>query len=420
MAWTAWLSETGEPRDGALLTAAARALPDWLPRQRWFGAKARAIRDVMLVDSAPLPGTAGVLALFRVGFATGDPETYFVPLRRDRRPGGEGTVADALDDPDFCIALVEQIRRGGGQSGTSGTFRFTPAAPLQDILAAPPRDVARVAAEQSNSSVVFENRAILKLFRKVDAGPNPELEITDFLTRQTTFRGAPRLAGSIAHEVSREDPITLAVLHEFVPNWGDAWTVTQRRLADYYAAVLHAREGTGGAEPIRARAASDAGMAGELGALTGRLHTALASATSDPAMAPERITSPDLLGWQAAMQGQLDQVMAALAAALPTLPAEVQEPARAALEEAPRVREGLAALRTLGTDTVTRIRVHGDYHLGQVLQTASGFVILDFEGEPARPLADRRSKQCALKDVAGMLRSFAYAARAALLRAADA
>src|SRR5262249_57550786 len=126
MASTARLSETGEPRDGALLTAAARALPDWLPRQRWFGAKARAIRDVMLVDSAPLPGTAGVLALFRVAFATGDPETYFVPLRRDRHPGGEGTVADALDDPDCCTALVEQIRRGGRLSPPPAHFPFLP------------------------------------------------------------------------------------------------------------------------------------------------------------------------------------------------------------------------------------------------------------------------------------------------------
>ncbi len=404
-----------------LVERAASALVAHLPGQRWFGAKARTIAAVTPVDWAPVSGTRGLLALFRVSFTDGESERYLVPLLDDDVSLEDGSLAEALDDLRFCAALVEQVQRGGSLAGQRGVFRFSPTPVLGDLLPEPPHEVVRMAAEQSNTSLLVDGKAILKLFRKLEPGPNPEFELTDFLTRETEFRGAPRLAGSIVHELQGEEPATVGVLHEFVPTEGDAWTATQARLAEYYAAV-NGRDAGSQPNPAlgRALAAADAREARELGALTGRLHVALASAPPDSPLGVEPITPADLTAWHAQMERHLDRVMAELAAALDALPAAPRDVARRALEEAPRFREGLAAVQGLATEPVAKIRIHGDYHLGQVLRTAGGFVIVDFEGEPARPLAERRAKQCALKDVAGMLRSFAYAARAALLRAAEA
>jgi maltose alpha-D-glucosyltransferase/alpha-amylase len=165
---------------------------------------------------------------------------------------------------------------------------------------------------------------------------------------------------------------------------------------------------------------ADGEEATRLGELTGRLHMALASAPAGMPIAPAPIEPSDLSAWQAGMQAHLDRVMGALAGALDSLPAPVRDMARPILADVPCLRDGLSALRALGTERVMKIRVHGDYHLGQVVRTEDSFRILDFEGEPSRPLAERRAKQCALKDVAGMLRSFAYAAQAAWLSATDA
>jgi trehalose synthase-fused probable maltokinase len=394
-------------------------LPGFLPAQRWFGSKGRSIAGVTPLDRAAVPGTDGCLAFIEVGFAAGPAETYLVPLL----PGTAGVpVADAMEDTEFCLALVQQVRLGGSLPGLRGAFRFTPTDALADILPESPTEATRVRAEQSNTSVIFGGRAILKLFRRLEPGPNPDFEITDFLTRQTTFRGAPRLAGSLAYAVPGHEPITLGVLHEFVPNQGDAWTATQARLAEYYAAAAGGTGDGGQPDPAfaRALAAADAKEAERLGRLTGHLHMALASGPGGTALAPEPIAPEDLAAWQGELRAHLDRVMGALAAAVETLPAPVRELAQEVLRGADHLQESLGALRGLGTGPVTKIRIHGDYHLGQVLKTGEEFVILDFEGEPARPLGQRRAKQCPLKDVAGMLRSFAYAAQAALFQITEA
>ncbi|HEY7675792.1 MAG TPA: DUF5752 family protein, partial [Candidatus Methylomirabilis sp.] len=165
--------------------------------------------------------------------------------------------------------------------------------------------------------------------------------------------------------------------------------------------------------------AADAKEAERLGRLTAQLHTAVASAPPGTALAPEPIGAGDVEAWLSGMRAFLDRVMGTLAGALDTLPEPSREMARPILEDAPRLREALDALPALAAEAVTKIRIHGDLHLGQVLMAGERFVIVDFEGEPARPLRERRAKQCALKDVAGMLRSFSYAARAELLRAVE-
>ena len=401
-----------------LVARAAAGLLAFLPAQRWFGSKARTPVNATPVDHALLPGTAGVLALFDVTFADGGRETYLLPVVPN---AGQAGVRDAMDDPAFCAALVGQIRLGASLPGRQGTFHFTPTEVLAEILPGPPGKVTRVRTEQSNTSVIFGGKAILKLFRKLEPGPNPDSEITDFLTRRTAFRGIARLAGSIAYARSDGDGTTLAILQEFVPNQGDAWTATLVRLAEYYAAVLQGveEEGAAGQAFARTLAAADAEEARNLGTLTGRLHMALASGVGDPVMAPEPIEAADVAAWQAGMQASLDRVMGTLASALESLAVPVRETARQVLDLAPRFRSELEALQSLG-EGVTKIRVHGDYHLGQVLKTREGFAILDFEGEPARPLEERRTKQCALKDVAGMFRSFDYAAHVGLFAADEA
>ncbi len=401
------------PEDLAARTAVA--LLGWLPTRRWFGRKTRPIASIVSVDEAALPGTRGILGLFEVRYADGEPETYSIPVLP---APGKAAIRDAMDDPECCRALIEHLRTHATLPARRGVFRFTPTALLAEIVPDPPEAVSRVAAEQSNTSVVYDGRAVLKLFRKVERGANPDFEIADFLTRRTDFRGIPRLLGSVAYESPGEEPATLAVVQEFVPNHGDAWVATLGRLADYFAAAQESLEAEGAGSDVFARtlADADAEEARRLGALTGQLHLALASA-ADATLAPEAVGAAEVVTWREALQAHLDRVMQTLASVHEALPPAVRDLAHRTLESAPRLREGLGALDALGAGSVAKIRIHGDYHLGQVLKTDDGFAILDFEGEPARPLEERRAKRCALKDVAGMLRSFAYAAESGLAAA---
>jgi trehalose synthase-fused probable maltokinase len=404
------------PLPTEIATRAAAALLVSLPTQRWFGSKTRTIRAVTSLDEAAVPGTKGILALFEVSYADGTGETYNVPVL----PGsGDVEVRDAMEDPEFCRALLQRIRTEASLPGRLGTFRFTPTAIFPEVLSGEPERVSRVATEQSNTSVVYDARAILKLFRKVEGGQNPDFEIPDFLTRTAAFRSIPRLVGSMAYERSGREPTTLAVLQEFVPNQGDAWTAALTRLNDYFAAAQESVEGEGAGSDAFARTLADADAqdARRLGILTGQLHMALASAT-DRSLSPDMITPADVAAWREAMQAHLDRVLQTLASVHDTLPAASRALAHQILESASPLREGLLAVDALGIGPVRKIRIHGDYHLGQVLRVGDGFVVLDFEGEPARPLAERRARRCALRDVAGMLRSFAYAAESGLAAAA--
>jgi trehalose synthase-fused probable maltokinase len=403
----------GRKRDAAgtddLPARIAAAVGAALPGARWFGGKSRTVTGLTALDHVALPGTAGLLALVQVDYADGGHETYCTPLR----PGDDpGTLRDALDDPEFAVALVEHMRAETVVAGQAGTFRFAPTPALAELLPARPTTAKRVTAEQSNTSVIYDRAAILKVYRKLEPGLNPELEITDFLTRQTTFRGAPLLGGSLVYEVPHAEPTTVAVLQAFVPNQGDAWSAARAGLQELFAAE---------ADPSFARtlAAADAKAAAALGSVTGRLHMALAVAPPGAPLAPEPTTPEDVAAWHHDMQARLDRVLGALRAAAPGLAPPAREVAGRVLREADQLHASLGALGALAAERVAKIRVHGDYHLGQVLRTADGFVILDFEGEPARSLAERRAKQCPLKDVAGMLRSFTYAAQAALLEASE-
>jgi trehalose synthase-fused probable maltokinase len=429
----------GQPDGTALLAALDRlsaALPGFLGRQRWFGGKGRAVAAVRPVGGAPVPvaDLPAALAVVEVVYDTGPSDAYLLALAARRPPDaaehlaspggevgriggpdGEWLVYDGLGEPALGAALLRQVEAGGRLAGPGGAFRFDRTPVLAGTSAGPPGRVRLLGAEQSNTSIAFDDRLILKVFRRPAPGENPDLEISRFLTLRARFRHSPLLAGHGAWQGAGGDR-TVAVLHTFVPNRGDGWTWTLDAARALYGA---ARE-RGGADP-RAAVAALAGpyLAGvrRLGEVTGELHAALAGEPGDPAFAPEPVAAADLAAWGAAVDGQV-------ADALARLRAVAVRSAPALRREIERVVAGAASVRTrparilagLAAVDLWKTRTHGDYHLGQVLRLAGAedFAILDFEGEPVRPLAARRAKSSPLRDVAGMLRSFAYASWAAL------
>ena len=373
----------------ALLSGPGRSdLARFLIRQRWFAAKTRGIAAVDVLDWAILdPDGPLVLLLIAVD---GDP--YYVPVTVTAEAAAEATlvragaeaVVDAHHEPRFGRRVLAAIAAGRSADGRHGRFVFRPTpgwafAPDPDALAG-----RRLTGEQSNTSVVVGD-LVLKSLRRPQPGLNPDLEIAHFLTTRTAFRHVPRLAGWVEYTGASE-PVTLAVLQEFVPNVGDGWTHVVSTLAGRGATIERRPDPL--LDDVR-----------HLGAITGGLHVALASDDRDADFRPEPIGRDDVLRWASEIAREL------------TTPDLRRRLAGDPGQVADGVARTLAALEELADATV-KIRVHGDYHLGQVLKTPDGFAIIDFEGEPARPLAERRQKQSALRDVAGMLRSLDYAAHA--------
>ena len=352
-----------------------QALPAWLSQQRWFGGKGAPIAGVRDVDRAQIsPGL--LLSAVEVRYAAPRPaESYALALRP--WTGADGIV-EGLDD-DAARALLGIIRQRLRIATAAGALKGErldgPGSPLDRLSAVP--TVRRMGAEQSNTSLIFDDRVILKLIRKLEHGKNPELEVGAFLAR-VGFTGTPPLLGAIS--VTGAVDATVAVAHAFVRVESDGWSYVVEAL----------RRGEPPVREVR-----------ELGERVGDLHAALASRTDDEAFAPEPIRRQDLRAWAECLRGELDRTVEQARSAVPELAAR-----RDALAER------IARLEQAAEDGV-RIRQHGDLHLGQVMRSEGQWLVFDFEGEPARPLHERRTKHTPAKDVAGMLRSFAYAAATA-------
>jgi len=352
-----------------------QSLPAWLSQQRWFGGKGAAISGVRDLDRAQLsPGL--LLSAVEVRYEPPRPaESYALALRPWT---GKGGIVEGLDD-DAARALLGIVRgrlRIATAAGALQGERFDgPDSPMERLSRVPA--VRRLDAEQSNTSLVFDDRVILKLIRKLEPGLNPELEMGAFLAR-SGFAGTPRLLGSIS--VTGAVEATVAVAHAFVRVETDGWSYVLDAL----------RRGEPPLSEVR-----------ELGARIGELHAALASDEADARFAPEPIRREDLRRWTETLLGELERTVRVGRSAVPEL-AGRQQALAARIHRLGGVRPG-----------GVRIRQHGDLHLGQVLRSGGEWLVFDFEGEPARPLAERRQKHSPLKDVAGMLRSFAYAAAAA-------
>ncbi|MGH9598716.1 MAG: maltose alpha-D-glucosyltransferase [Terracidiphilus sp.] len=504
------------------LTAIEAALPAWLPRQRWFGAKARAIQSVRVLDWVELPSSdsanstaspnekLAVLppALFfvEVAYADAASDVYQIPLaiaagaEADEIasshplsalvtltfPMGPAILHDATASEAFRRAPLRLIAKNatlsllGAHAGDAEAISSAAAAtedvpdastapdpsaakhhlrprespfageaataqgqigahassafPQAFIAEAPPSRLA--SAEQSNTSILYGKQLILKLFRRLQPGENPDVEIGRFLTEVARFPHIPPFMGEIAMTRPGWKKTTLAMLQGLVANEGDGWQWFLDRLAEFFTAVSAipapretAAPGLQNGVEVPRGIAEHAGASIEAAALLGRrtaeMHLALATPTEDAAFAAEPFSAEDIARDAARIEAQIVSALETLKQKFATLDDATVDDAALLLS---RRRDLLARARALADLNAggQRIRIHGDYHLGQTLRTAASpgeaaasrgdFVLLDFEGEPARPLADRRQKQSPLKDVAGMIRSFSYAVHAALDR----
>jgi len=426
--------------------------PLYLPKQRWFAGKSRRIKTTRILDWSPFNSGRSAVVFVEVQFDDGEPDTYLIPLTMSyadtaaelKRTSphaivaavlsakGAGLLHDAAFDDSACqelLAFIEDQRELKARHGRIRGLRGK-AFPVLRGSDGSPLSVRRGSAEQSNTSILFGDRFILKMLRRQERGINPDAEIGRYLTEKTQFAQVPPFAGLMEYEPSMDgERSTLAMLQGLVANEGDGWKWTLEELDRYFETRAplpfpeDLRNGTEGPvelseRPVLQAARDHVGIyldsATTLGHRTAEMHLALASAVDDPAFVPEPLTAEDLKVLLADLRQHASQVFDLLKERLPYLPDDAVELAATILSRRTQILENFEAL-SRKTFQIWRIRVHGDYHLGQVLKVKTDFVILDFEGEPARPLAERRAKQCALKDVAGMLRSFSYAAYSSLI-----
>lgn len=429
-------------------TALVAAIPtignEWLRGQRWFSSKSRTVAAVTVADWGLLPaeGAAAaehepcVLALARLRYSSGPDDLYQLPLiaSRDPAPPGVRSAAatsveadgvtwylfDAFQFASFRRRLLELLATGATVPLQRGQVVFQPESALGAALAqAGPIDALAdklVTAEQSNSSIIYGETAILKGFRRVSAGVNPDVEVSRFLTTRADFRATPAMFGSIEYRSAENVAHSLGLMQSFAPNRGDAWEHTLGQLTQFLRRVPRDVE-LGEAAMARetlALASAQLIEISQLGRLTGQLHLALASDTHDPDFAPRPLTAEQIATWQATIRREGATTLRVLEQRLPELPAEQQTAVVALLDAQPRIEARIATLAELADAGLVMTRYHGDYHLGQVLVGEAGWLILDFEGEPLRTLAERRAHSSPLKDVAGMLRSLSYATQMGL------
>ena len=358
-----------------------RALIEHVTKQRWYGAKSRAVSHSELVDTVVLRTTEPqfALALVELRYETGAHDIYqLLYASRDDEMQIEG-----VDDPALARELVSAMRSGLTLQGEEGIVEFRPLEGFAG-LGRELKEARSVGAEQSNTSVVFDDELILKVFRRLEAGINPELEMLRFLTEHG-FANIAQLGGWYAYSGAPLNA-TLGILQQFVVGGLDGWELALDEIGTKPDAFL-------------ARLA-------RLGAVTGEMHSVLGSERSDPAFCAET-PSVESLGL---LTATVDEEIARVFLSLP----EGDDSIAPIAGRGEEVREQLRLLTNVGSVGKV-IRTHGDYHLGQTLWANDDWVLLDFEGEPARSIAERRRKRSPLRDVAGMLRSFAYATSAASL-----
>jgi maltose alpha-D-glucosyltransferase/alpha-amylase len=447
--WQSLFAEAGTP-------TLAKHLPSFLATRRWFAGKGRTVRSATIEEAIPMPARAGArnganatrLCFVNVQYAEGAAETYALPLayktgeeayevqsetpdavflRLKSNKGEEGILYDAMYDEEFANTMLRCVERGARLKARDGEVVGTRTPALRQISR--PRDAqpSVLRADQSNTSVNYGDSLLLKLFRRVEPGMNPDYEIGSFLTA-TGFEHAPRVAGAIEYQRRRRDSTTIAVLSEFIHKESDAWQLTMDSLRDFFdrtatfadhfetqpatvASLLRLTEEEPPAlvgETIGAYAES----ARLLGVRSAQMHAALASGNEGSEFIQEAFTPFYQRSLYQSMRNVATNSFALLAqrvkadeSASPTAIAVLK------LEEAVLGRFRAIVNRPL---TSTRVRNHGDFHLGQVLYTGNDFVITDFEGEPSRSLNERRLRRSPLRDVAGMLRSFSYAVHSAL------
>jgi maltose alpha-D-glucosyltransferase/alpha-amylase len=437
-------------RGWSLAELTREVLPRFMPNQRWYGAKDRAIRQIGLTDTAvfsaaPTAAEGGwCLTIVQADLGDGAQQQYFLPLglawgapnaesisallrqtlAHVRRFSAEGILFDATSQDRFVEAVVKAMAEGSdisSQNGGTVQFRSTPAFSAKKMPE--PLVPKKTSGEQSNTSVIIEGFAMLKAYRRVQPGIHPEVEIMAYLTEKAPTVAIPALLGTVNWVSQKGEPMAVGLLMALVENQGDAWVYTMEHLKRSFQDSLHAGPPEAATEPKKAETLPENlhhalyfEIVANLGRRTAELHRALCPVDEgNPAFRPEPITAADLAGWIEAIEGQAEAVFRDLRSWLtiqvlgePSTVAAV----RRLLDLAPKVKDMLAHV-TIGRVEAVKTRYHGDLHLGQVLINKSDVAIVDFEGEPRRTMEERRRKHSALRDVAGIIRSFDYAAAAA-------
>jgi maltose alpha-D-glucosyltransferase/alpha-amylase len=431
-------------------------LQDYIAPRRWFGGKTQVIKNVRIqeVITVPTESSSSFLLFVDIEYIQGDPEHYLLPLAfatgeeaaklQQERPhliiarlllresGAEGFIYDAIGGRDFARALLDTMGNRRALKGLAGEVKGFSLDSYRQIYGdeAQPLEPLLGRAEQSNSAILFSDKFILKTFRRLESGINPDLEINRFLARNH-FPHVPPLAGGLVYRSRDGRETSLGILSGFAPNCRDGWDFTLDALGRYYARVGSLPEESRTPPPIEGthleaveselsvlvteRLSTYVEAARLLGERTAELHLCLASDGDDPDFAPEPLNPFYQRSLFQSMRNMAVQNLALLRSKLKKVP----ESARAEAERVVSLQSDILKRLRAVTDTRLsgmRMRVHGDYHLGQVLHTGKDFLIIDFEGEPARSLSSRRFKRTALTDVAGMLRSLDYAAHSALFQ----
>ena len=416
------LREIRDEKPGAMLES--ETLPAYLTARRWFAAKDKTIEAVHLSHVATMTHGTGefLLADCDVVLIKGGAETYQLPLgiawedepasalpqqmalARIRQGRRVGWLTDAFTQDGFVHEIINLMRTSQSIPFDGGELRFTPTAGFDAADIPPDAAIRRLPAEQSNSSLILGTAAILKLLRRGEPGIHPEIEMSAYLTANG-YTNSPPLLGVVTRHHDKAEPRAIVVLQGFVRNQGDAWAWsldTLSQLADEQAVL----DDDAPEEPASSNIY--VAFAHVIGTRLAELHAVLAGPTEDPAFKPERITAADTMAWAREVTAQTRQALNAIAAV------ETWSDPHAAADAAYLKQHGAALIKQIpalaaAAQNQSKTRVHGDFHLGQVLIAQGDAILIDFEGEPARTLDERRAKFAPISDAAGMLRSFDYA-----------
>jgi maltose alpha-D-glucosyltransferase/alpha-amylase len=419
------LADALAPASRAVLEG--EALPAYLPKRRWFASKGEPLRSVRIAESLAAPPGAEPLMFAEIeAVLPGRSERYVLPLgiawedvgmpalaqqlalARVRRGGRVGFLTDAFALDSFPRAVLRRLRSAGRLRLERGEIEFRPSALMAEFSVPDDAEIRRLSAEQSNSSLIVGDAVVLKLIRRITPGIHPEGEMTRYLTDRGFSNTAP-LYGDVVRLDEDGTPYTLAIVQGFVRNQGDGWAWT----LDFLARTVDELAVTGESDAAEnGEFATYRAFAAALGRRLAELHAVLAASSDDPDFAPEPADATVRAGWAESVLEQVDGAFTLLRAAKEWPDPATGERADWLLGQEQELRRLVQRLAESGIDAL-RTRVHGDFHLGQVLVVQGDAWIIDFEGEPARPLAQRRMKSCPFRDVAGMLRSFDYAVAAA-------
>jgi maltose alpha-D-glucosyltransferase/alpha-amylase len=348
-------------------------------------------------------------------------------LCRLQKPDGDGVLYDGVADDSVCVALLAAIESANKFNSRRGTIRAWPSRVFRQLrgAAGDVPAVKRGSADQSYTSIFYGGRLMLKLYRRLESGINPDQEIGRYLTEEVGFDRILPFAGAIEYVTGTGETQTVALLQAAVENQGDGWHWILEELGRYYErcaafveqTLTHASAGPDGAPPGSGIVSEAMGLsletAATLGRRTAELHKALSAGSGDPAFTPEPLNVNDVTRVLDSVRNDARKTLDLLEQNIHRLPSDVAAEAEIVAGRKTEIMLHLDQLQSVNIHA-TRIRIHGDYHLGRVLRAQNDYLIIDFEGEPVRPLSERRAKTSPLKDVAGMIRSFGYAAFAGL------